>query len=269
MKQSSIFWGLVFILLGGLFLLNNFGVIAVDLWSVIWPLLLILFGGWVLWMSFYGGDESLETETASIPLDGASEARLTLKHGAGKLRLTAGASADQLLSGTFVGGIRQRVNRRGDLLDVNLEIPHAGFPYIFFSWIWGGRGGIRWDVALNTGIPLRLQAESGASESHFDLTELQVKDLVLKTGASSTEVNLPVHADHTHVKIEAGAASVVLRVPEGVAARIAVNGGLLDAQIDTNRFPRTNGGYQSSDYDTAAQRVDIDIDAGVGAVQVN
>ena len=269
MKRSSIFWGLVFILLGGLFLLDNFGVIAVDLWSVIWPLLLILFGGWVLWMSFYGGDESLETESASIPLEGAGEAKLTLKHGAGKLRLAAGASADQLLSGTFAGGLKQRVNRRGDLLDVTLEVPHGGFTFFFSPWMWGNREGIRWDLALNADVPLRLQAESGASDSRFDLTELQVQDLVLKTGASSTEVDLPAHTDHTHVKLESGVASVILRVPEGVAARIEVDGGLLDAQIDTDRFPRTNGGYQSSDYDTAAQRADIDIDAGVGSVQVN
>ncbi len=269
MKRSSIFWGLVFILLGGLFLLNNFGVITIDIWKVIWPLLLILLGGWVLWMNLYGGEESLESESVSIPLEGVGEATLKLKHGAGQLHLAAGASADQLLSGSFAGGLIQRVKRRGDLLDVTLEVPHGGFPYVIFPWIWGRRGGIRWDLSLNPEVSLSLRAEGGASDANFDLTELQVKELILKTGASSTEVDLPAHSAYTCVEVEAGVASVVLRVPEGVAAHIAVDGGLLDAQIDTDRFPRTNGGYQSSDYDTAAQRVDIDIDAGVGSIQVN
>jgi hypothetical protein len=269
MKRSSIFWGLVFILLGGLFLLNNFGVITVDLWKVIWPLLLILLGGWVLWMNLFDGEESLESEAISIPLEGASEATLKLKHGAGQLRLATGASPDQLLSGSFAGGVTHRVNRRGSLLEVTLEVPHGGFPYVIFPWIWGRQGGIRWDLALNPEVPLSLQVEGGASDANFDLTELQVKDLVLETGASSTEVDLPAHTDHTHVKVDAGVASVVLRVPEGVAAHINVEGGLLDTQIDTERFPRINGGYQSSDYDSAAQRIDIDIDAGVGSVQVN
>jgi hypothetical protein len=39
--------------------------------------------------------------------------------------------------------------------------------------------------------------------------------------------------------------------------------------VDTNRFPRLDSGlYQSAGYDTAADRVDINVEAGLGSVTV-
>jgi predicted membrane protein len=81
-------------------------------------------------------------------------------------------------------------------------------------------------------------------------------------------VNLPIQAGYTRVEVESGAASVTLRVPEDVAARIKASGGLSEISVDQNRFPRTGNGYQSADYDTAANKVDILIETGVGSVKV-
>jgi hypothetical protein len=61
---------------------------------------------------------------------------------------------------------------------------------------------------------------------------------------------------------------VVVRVPSGVAARIRASGGLADIRVDRDRFPRAGGVYQSADYDTAANKVDIDVEAGVGSVNI-
>lgn len=38
------FFALILIIIGAVFLLNNLGVIAIGSWSLIWPLLLIGFG---------------------------------------------------------------------------------------------------------------------------------------------------------------------------------------------------------------------------------
>jgi hypothetical protein len=43
---------------------------------------------------------------------------------------------------------------------------------------------------------------------------------------------------------------------------------LSEISVDQNRFPRTGNGYQSADYDTAANKVDILIETGVGSVKV-
>jgi hypothetical protein len=39
-------------------------------------------------------------------------------------------------------------------------------------------------------------------------------------------------------------------------------------QIDQVRFPASAGGYESPDYPTAANRVDIDVQGGVGSLRV-
>ena len=75
-------------------------------------------------------------------------------------------------------------------------------------------------------------------------------------------------AGHTRVHIGAGAASVAIRVPSGVAGRIRVKGGLAGIAVDKGRFPRMGDVYQSTDYDTAPNKVDVDIETGVGSVDV-
>ena len=134
-------------------------------------------------------------------------------------------------------------------------------------WNWGS--GLNWEVQLNNDVPLRLKVEAGASQTDLDLTDLKVTELKLSTGASSTTVTLPAHAGLTNAKIEAGAAAVKLHVPGGVAARIRAKGGLASIDIDETRFPRTGDEYRSPDFDTAANRVEMRIETGVGSVRVS
>ena len=73
----------------------------------------------------------------------------------------------------------------------------------------------------------------------------------------------------TEVKTEHGAASLSIEVPAGVAARIRSRITLGSSQIDEARFPRIGDVYQSLDYGTAANRVDIDASGGVGSLRIS
>ena len=268
MKRASFFWGLVFMVLGGLLLLNNFAILRFNVWKLFWPALVILLGVWVLWQSQYGG-EALESESASIPLEGAGEAHISMHHGAGELRVAGGAAGDELISGTFDGGVQQSSRRSADRLDVTLKVPTQGFPFVVFPWIFGPGNRIRWDVNINPNTPISLEVHSGASDTRLDLTDTMVTGLEIHTGASATEIRLPAQVEYTRVKIEAGAASVKLQVPEGVAARLEVNGGLLGVDVDRTRFPKEGKVYQSPDFDTAQYRAEIKVDAGAGSITVS
>ncbi len=114
-----------------------------------------------------------------------------------------------------------------------------------------------------------MEALGGASNTRLDLTDTLVTGLEIHTGASATEVRLPAQVEHTRVKVEAGAASVKLQVPEGVAACLEVNGGLLDVDVNRTRFPREGKVYQSPDFDTAPYRVEIKVNAGAGSITVS
>lgn len=264
MRKGTIFWGVIIILIGAVLLVNNF--VKVDIGRLIWPLLMIVLGVWVLW-GVFAGPRSFETEEASIPLEGVQQARVRIRHGAGRLQVAAGAGSGTLASGTFGGGLKQRVTRQGDTLEVEMRV-RTGGPIFASPWMWGPGRTLDWSVDLNSDVPLSLDVESGASDTRLDLTDLQVTDLRVQTGASSTSIKMPAGAGHTTVNVGAGAASVSICVPEGVAARIQVKSGLVGISVDKRRFPRVGGVYQSEDYDTATNRADIRIETGVGSVDV-
>jgi hypothetical protein len=264
MRRSTIFWGFILILIGVLLLANT--LTQIDIGRYFWPLLLILLGLWVLW-GVFRAPRTLETEEATIPLAGARDARVRVRHGAGRLRVGSGAGLDELLSGSFGGGLEQQVKRTGDTLDVELKM-RVSAAHFTFPWMWGPRSTLDWTVDLNEEIPLSLDVETGASDNTLDLADLRVTDLRLQTGASATKITLPASAGRTQARISSGAASVQVRVPEGVAARIKVSSGMADIQVDKSRFPRAGGVYQSEDYDAAENKVDISIETGVGSVSV-
>jgi hypothetical protein len=266
MRKSSLFWGGVIIVIGIVALVGN--TLDVNVWNLIWPALLVLLGVWVILGVRLGRQTDVEAENAVITLDGAEEARVRISHGAGRLRIGPGAGPDEVASGTFGGGVDVRKTQTGQSLDLKLRMPPRGFPGIVV-FPWGQGGALDWSVKLTDRIPLSLRVSTGASDTRMDLTDLKVTELRMETGASSNRVALPAHAGYTNVDIDAGAASLDVLVPDGVAARIRISSGLSGISVDRGRFPRTSGKrYQSPDYDTAANKVDIRVDVGVGSVRI-
>jgi hypothetical protein len=79
---------------------------------------------------------------------------------------------------------------------------------------------------------------------------------------------MPAHGASL-LDVESGAASLNIRVPEATAARIRVKESVMALDVDTNRFPRLDSGiYQSSNFDTASDRSEINIESGLGSVSV-
>jgi hypothetical protein len=68
--------------------------------------------------------------------------------------------------------------------------------------------------------------------------------------------------------LDGGATSVNIVIPEATAARVRVDG-VTSMDVDTNRFPRLEPDlYQSPDFETAADRAEININSGLGKITV-
>lgn len=263
MRRGNIFWGIIIVLVGVILLLNQFFP-GIHIWGLFWPILLILLGVWFLFGRTLGG--SLETEQVNVPLSDIREARIRFHHGAGRLEIGPAAAPGTLLSGLFTGGVEQRLDRNGSAASLDLR---AHSNAMFMGWPGSTlHEGLTWNVNLTRDIPLQLELETGASETRLNLQDLLVTDLILKTGASSTVATLPARAGMTRVNVQAGAASVEMRVPEGVAARIQVKSGLAGIHIDPNRFPASMNGYETPGFDLAANRVNIYVETGVGSIDI-
>ena len=267
MRSNRMFWAIFLVGAGFLFLADSLGIVRINVWNLIWPAFLILLGIWFL-VGNSLGNQDIDMELGSVDLGDAESASIVVKHGAGRLSLDSSAEAGKLVSGSFATGLKAQVEKDGTRLKVVLEPRIRGFSEMGFPGNWIAGKGIRWDFGLAKDIPLDLVFEIGAVDAYLDLTDLLVKNLVLETGVSSTDLKLPAAAGTTHLKVEAGVASVVIHVPANVSARVKAEAGLASVSVNKERFPKQNGIYQSSDYETAENKVDIQIETGVASIEV-
>jgi len=261
MNRGAYFWGGILVLFGLLFLLSNLGLLGtINLWNIIGPVFLVLLGLWlIIGMVF---KPTRKSEQAQIPLQGLRTVALQINHGAGRLRISPGAANENLLEGTFTGGLDRKEHQQGDHLDLTLSVPSH-----FFYWNWGAAG-LEWNIKLNSQVSIDLEVNFGAGEIRLDLSGLDVSQLVLKTGASGNEIFLPSREGLTRVRIEAGVSAINIHVPQDVAARIKTETGLAGVTIDRKRFPHQGGVSQSAEYDIAARKAEIKVSAGVGSVDI-
>ena len=221
-----------------------------------WPWAAIAVGAWFLVGAVLPVGAGA-MERLALPLAGASDASVRIRFGAGELAGRAAAPGN-LVDGSFEGGVRHRSDGPNR---IELEQDTAyGLPWLDH--------GSHWDVGLTAEVPLDLRLDTGANRAVLDLRDLRLRSLELHTGASDTRVLLPRAAGATSVRAESGAASLTLEVPAGVAARVRTRMALGSSEVDQSRFPRVADGYESPDYASAANRVDIDVSGGVGSVKV-
>jgi len=263
MKRGNLFWGVILIMLGVLFLLQTLGIIN-DVLGWFWPSVLILLGVWVLAGRFLP-NMTASGETFSIDLQGATRVDLEVDLGAGSLILAGGAPTGVALVGA-----------KGTTLDVNSGLStssslgikiSAGPSFLPFL----GPDGGEWHFSLSPEVPLGIKVDAGASNLDFDLTDLKVTYLGVDTGASSLKVKLPAQSGQTLLDVESGAARIEIFVPEGVGARIRLEQGASSVDIDEKRFPPLAGLgnlYQSADFDTAVNKAEINLEGGANSVKV-
>jgi hypothetical protein len=261
MRFNNTFWGGVIIVVGLVFLLDALNIVAINAWGIIWSVALIIVGIWFLSWALTDR-RSGEMEDVAIPLEGVESVRVVIRHGAGRLSIEGGAESGELVSGTASGGIEFRKRMINGKLRVDVQAPGRIYSVLPFT------KPLIWSLKISEQIPLELDVRGGASETNLDLSNLNVTNLNLRTGASETIVTMPARVKHTRAEAHCGVASVQINIPEGVAARIRSSGGLSNVSIDRERFPRSGGAYQSPDYDTAEYQLELYLSMGVGSLVV-
>jgi hypothetical protein len=252
-------WPIVWTVIGVVLLFSTTGNLSEGPLEVVttwWPWLAVGLGVWFLVGAVVPHGAGL-VEALALPLEGATEGAVRIRFGAGDLA-TRAAAPGRLVDGEYAGGVTHRRSGPGRV-ELEQDTSHG--------WPWLDRRS-NWTVGLSREVPLDLRVDAGASRNVLDLRELRVRSLELHTGASETRVVLPRAAGATSVRAEAGAASLVIEVPDGVAARIRTRVVLGSVQVDESRFPAVAGGYESRDYATAENRVDIDVQGGVGSLRI-
>lgn len=292
---------IILIGLGLVLLLQNFGLLPWSIWELIgrlWPLVLVLIGLELLlsradpWLAaavtvlivaalIVGGlamstagyfssssSSGSQTQHLSEQLGTLQRATIEVQFGAGELAVgSLGPESDQLMEGDFTHQNDRTVSRSQRCRDgdCTLRLASGGRGH----WPFGQADVEKWQINLTTRVPLVFRLQSGASRLDLDLSGLRSTALRLDLGASSGTVKLPQPIGAMEAIVKAGAADLTVEVPAATAARIHARSGLSSFQIDEQRFPRQGDYYLSADYAGAANRVDLDVEAGVSTIRIN
>ncbi len=294
-RRPGLIGPLILITLGVLLLLGNLNVLPLSFWEIgfrYWPLLLILVGleiiigrqsivgglvilvlwvalvAGVLWLSFAQGGAPIAggtTEQIAQPLGGIKSATVDLNIGVARTEVTAlGADSNDLMQGTCRHAEGTRVVKTYSVAgnEGRLALKEEGLNFIL-----GGAGVSRWEIGLNPAIPIALRVNGGVGRATLDLAALNISSLNVDTGIGTLTITTP-RTGVTTMRVNGGVGSVMVAIPQGVAARIRVDSGIGATRVDQARFPKLGEVYQSADYAGAANRIDIEVDGGVGSIDI-
>jgi hypothetical protein len=240
---------------------------------------------------------TLLTENLSEPLDGVTTAKVEIDSGTGNLIVDRLPGEEHVLAtGTLEYFENQGAPTRSVTSDhgqaiLRVKGGRIGRPWFRLPWE-ACIGATDWRIHLNPGVSSDITAHTGGGNVKLDLAGLAVTRLSADTGGGNVDVVLPDHAANLSVAartgggniavaigsdisgsntVEAtsGAGNVAVHLPSGVAARVHATSGLGKVTVES-RFARIDRStFQSPDYDSAVNKVDITLRSGAGNVSVN
>lgn len=153
--------------------------------------------------------------------------------------------------------------RQGDEGRLRLSTEETGQQFRFW-----GEEGLRWEVKLTRNIPLTINIKSAASNTVLDLTQLQVTELQMDIDVGNYLVKMPSSAGTMQAYIKAALVNLEIIIPDGVAIRLRADVDLGAFEVDESRFPKKGNYYMSRDFESAENRIELELDCDLGRVQV-
>lgn len=281
-RERSLFWPIVLIGAGVIWLLANFNLIQGLSWvslARLWPLALIaagldlLFGrsrpvvGALIGLLTVGlavgllvagprlglapAAPELKTERFTEPLGDASSAEVRLDLAEFPTAIRALTGTTDLIDAELTHAGQVRFNARGGAERV-VSLDYTSLPsFIFFPDFSSQQA--QWRIGLSPRVPLRLTVDAGSGSTEMDLSGLNLVELDLDVGSGSVDLSLPATEDRYEARLDAGSGSQTVRVPVGAAGTLTYDGG--------------SGSLTLEVADTAAVRLDVR-DSGSGSLRV-
>jgi len=201
------------------------------------------------------------TETRSIDLDQSEEVRVDLKMGAGELRVSGGA--EKLMEGRFTYNrlrLRPEISYSGGGFRGHLVVEEP-------SRVGGSTQRYAWDVRLNNQKPLELYVNCGAGQSRLDLGDLMLRRVNVEMGVGELKMDLRGTPQKDYdVEIRGGVGEATVYLPENVGVEANAHGGI--GGIQARGLDKRDGRYVNQAYGHAKTTVRLDIEGGIGAINL-
>ena len=297
---GAMVWGLLFVFAGVVVLLNVTGVLPWQVWGTLWklwPLGIIFLGlgvllrhwpwlilasmvavlGVSLWLVSLRYLPSLANDVITVaqeytyPLGTTERAVVDIQSAAGNVLVTSldPGSADllaKLRDGRESGPRRVQIlpsmapEIRREARVATLTVKPANVRE-WNQWL------VNWRLEFTAVVPIVFDVRCDGSRINLALEDLRVDELRLEMNVSNGWLTTPA-AGEAAIDIDMDVSNLEIVVPQGVAASIRADVNLGLVQIDEARFPRKGDSYVSPDWETAANRVTLDILCDVGRVEI-
>lgn len=161
-----------------------------------------------------------------------------------------------------------------------------------FRFPWSAcNGAFDWQIHINPSVPSEIMAHSGGGNVKLDLSGMAITRVAAESGGGNLDVTLPdiaANLDVTaktgggnvtitlgsgttginSVQANSGAGNVGVRVPSSMAAKIHASTGLGKVIVDQRFSQIDKDTYQSSNFESAVDKVEITLKSGAGNVSI-
>ena len=295
-RYRSLFWPAILILVGVFALLVNVRLVPVerlDRLVDLWPLILVVIGlEVVVRRALQGASAEIAAAVIVLLAIGGAAAYVALGpstptgiqtlDAAGKIgrldhaavQVDAGSATVTMQGSGSIGDdlFRAHVEYSGRKPDVSLDsssgelhISQNDTSGFFFQ---SRRFALT--LQLNSSVPWKIGVDTGASSNTFTLSTVHVASIDLNTGASKDDISVGTPSGTVPITINGGALTVNVHRPAGVNASVSVSGGAASLSFD-GRQSKAVGTLtaQTSEYDHANDRYQIQVDGGADTVTVD
>jgi hypothetical protein len=237
------------------------------------------------------------SDNLSEPLNNATTAKIDINAGDGNLTIDRLTGGEQVLaSGTLQylegqGPPTRTVASSNGQASLALKAQAAKRPWLRLPWE-ACYGATDWQIRLNPAVSSDITAHSNGGNVRLNLAGMAITRLSADTGGGNVDVVLPDNAADLSVTAKtgggnvtvevgngitgsntlnagSGAGNVVVRIPSGLAVKVHATSGLGKVIVDSGLSKLDGNTYQSSDYEAAANRIEITAKSGAGNVSVN
>lgn len=237
------------------------------------------------------------TYNLSEPLCGATTARVEIDTASGNLMIDTLTGGEPVLaSGTLEYVENQSMPTRSvktsnGQTTLTLKSTSIGRPLFRLPWS-GCIAATDWQIHLNPNVQADITARSGGGNVKLNLADMTVNRVSADSGGGNLEVVLPDNAANLSVTAKTGGGNVTVEIGSGTTGKNVVNAtsgaGNIEVHLPRSlaaRIYATSGWgkeivdrqfdhidkhtYQSSDFDHAADKVEITVQSGAGNVIVN
>ncbi len=260
-RDYSIFWPVLLIAVGVVWLLSNLNVIPAFNFSLLvtlWPLLLIVAGVnmiigrrfpllrtfitlaavafallYVYLAPALGIVPTPEIQKVNLsePIGEATSATIHIGSSVGKTTITALVDSSDLIRAdlTYVGELFFDVSGTTEKF-VDLNVNTDALNADFFRYI--DENSLYWDIGLTPNIPLVLDFSGGVGDIELDLAGLTLSEIIINGGVGAFEITLPAQEGLYTAQVRGGVGSFTIKIEDGAEIDLDINAGVGDFVIE-------------------------------------